>query len=129
MIRNYSADMLFAECFHERGPSASSGSSGSAEVTTSAGVASSTGGKRQLPLARGVLHVGANRAHEAETYAGCVGGGGANVVSFDNLSLLSRRRHYFLCRVSILRACLGVCIHCKVLREMHHYACTTTWRI
>ena len=32
-----------------------------------------------LPMARGVLHIGANVANEAASYSDCVGGGGANV--------------------------------------------------
>ena len=31
-----------------------------------------------LPVARGILHVGANVANEATTYAECVGGGVRN---------------------------------------------------
>eukprot|EP00614_Pseudopedinella_elastica_P007919 CAMPEP_0172607982 /NCGR_PEP_ID=MMETSP1068-20121228/28100_1 /TAXON_ID=35684 /ORGANISM="Pseudopedinella elastica, Strain CCMP716" /LENGTH=377 /DNA_ID=CAMNT_0013411123 /DNA_START=340 /DNA_END=1474 /DNA_ORIENTATION=- len=34
----------------------------------------------RLPVARGVLHIGANAAQEARAYAECVGGGGANVL-------------------------------------------------
>ena len=34
---------------------------------------------RSLPMARGVLHIGANVANEAASYSDCVGGGGANV--------------------------------------------------
>mmetsp|Transcript_192 Transcript_192/g.398 ORF Transcript_192/g.398 Transcript_192/m.398 type:complete len:382 (-) Transcript_192:179-1324(-) len=33
-----------------------------------------------LPMARGILHIGANRADEASRYAQCVGGGGSNVL-------------------------------------------------
>jgi hypothetical protein len=36
--------------------------------------------QRRLPLARGVLAIGANVAHEAEGYSECVGGNGANVL-------------------------------------------------
>jgi hypothetical protein len=36
--------------------------------------------KPRRPQAKGILHIGANEAHESVNYASCVGGGGSNVV-------------------------------------------------
>jgi hypothetical protein len=57
-----------AECYHER--LASSSSSGKKISYSSS----------HLPLAKGILHIGANVANEAKGYAKCVGGGGSNVL-------------------------------------------------
>jgi hypothetical protein len=73
-----------SQCFHEgtdNSRATSSGFDASSESTVT--TASGGGGAKKpskLPLARGVLHIGANVANEAKGYAACVGGGGGNVL-------------------------------------------------
>eukprot|EP00614_Pseudopedinella_elastica_P002842 CAMPEP_0172605644 /NCGR_PEP_ID=MMETSP1068-20121228/25881_1 /TAXON_ID=35684 /ORGANISM="Pseudopedinella elastica, Strain CCMP716" /LENGTH=338 /DNA_ID=CAMNT_0013408105 /DNA_START=263 /DNA_END=1279 /DNA_ORIENTATION=- len=62
-----SMNIFLAQCRHERAASA---------WVSAPDLATGEG----LPMARGVLHIGANVAHEAAAYADCVAGGGANVL-------------------------------------------------
>jgi len=79
-------DVFYAECYHHRSEEmdedvGAAGAAGAAGGATSPSSSSSSAPvRRRLPLARGILHVGANQATEAAGYAACVGGGGANVV-------------------------------------------------
>jgi len=65
-----------SECVHEKAPD-SAASSSSSESGSASKISLSSG---RLPLAKGILHIGANVANEAKGYATCVGGGGSNVL-------------------------------------------------
>lgn len=64
-----------SECLHER--AAGSAVTSPFERGSDTKISLSSG---RLPLAKGILHVGANVANEAKGYATCVGGGGSNVL-------------------------------------------------
>lgn len=78
-------EVYHSQCFYEGADSTQASShaelDASAEGTASAASSGSARRpSRTLPLARGVLHIGANVANEAKGYAACVGGGGGNVL-------------------------------------------------
>lgn len=94
-----STDVFYAQCHHDG--STAEGASAAERVASAVG--------EVMPVAVGILHVGANVANEAGGYARCVGGRGANVLFVEcdpevaKACATSARRHGQRC----INACLS----------------------